>query len=90
MGKLDGKTAVITGGSTGMARAGAKLFVDEGAHVFIQARRQDALNEAAQAIGRNVIAVQGDASDLTDLDRLFDRVRQEVGERRHGRTGRPG
>ena len=58
MGKLDGKVAVITGGSTGMALAGAKLFVEEGAHVFIQARRQEALDDAVKLIGRNVTAVQ--------------------------------
>ena len=51
MGKLDGKVAVITGGSTGMALAGAKLFVDEGAHVFITGRRQEALDEAVKLIG---------------------------------------
>ena len=64
MGKLDGKVAVITGGSTGMALAGAKLFVEEGAHVFIQARRQEALDDAVKLIGRNVTAVQGDAAGL--------------------------
>ena len=79
MGKLDGKIAVITGGSTGMALAGARLFVDEGAHVFIQARRQDALDDAVKLIGRNVTAVQGDAADLDDLDRLYDTVKQEKG-----------
>ena len=63
MGKRDGKIAVTTGGSTGMALAGAKLFVDEGAHVFIQARRQDALDDAVKLIGRNVTAVQGDADE---------------------------
>jgi NADP-dependent 3-hydroxy acid dehydrogenase YdfG len=52
VGKLDGKVAVITGGSSGMALAGAKLFVDEGAHVFISGRRQDALDEAVKLIGR--------------------------------------
>ncbi|OLE26885.1 MAG: dehydrogenase [Catenulispora sp. 13_1_20CM_3_70_7] len=79
MGKLDGKVAVITGGSTGMALAGAKLFVDEGAHVFITGRRPEALDEAVKLIGRNVTAVQGDAADLDDLDRLFDTVRREKG-----------
>ncbi|WP_405904819.1 SDR family oxidoreductase [Streptomyces sp. NBC_00828] len=77
MGKLDGKVAVITGGTTGMALAGAKLFVDEGAHVFITGRRQDALDEAVKQIGRNVTGVQGDAADLDDLDRLYDTVKQE-------------
>ena len=79
MGKLDGKVAVITGGSSGMALAGAKLFVDEGAHVFISGRRKEALDEAVELIGRNVPAVQGDSADLADLDRLFDTVKQEKG-----------
>lgn len=79
MGKLDGKVAVVTGGSTGMALAGAKLFVDEGAHVFITGRRQQALDEAVKLIGRNVTAVRGDAADLDDLDRLYDTVRREKG-----------
>ena len=79
VGKLDGKVAVITGGSTGMALAGAKLFVEEGAHVFIQARRQEALDAAVEEIGHNVTAVRGDASDLDDLDRLYDTVRREKG-----------
>jgi NAD(P)-dependent dehydrogenase (short-subunit alcohol dehydrogenase family) len=79
MGKLDGKVAVITGGSSGMALAGAKLFVDEGAHVVIAGRRQEALDEAVELIGRNVTAVQADSANLDDLDRLFDAVRQEKG-----------
>jgi NAD(P)-dependent dehydrogenase (short-subunit alcohol dehydrogenase family) len=79
VGKLDGKVAVITGGSTGMALAGAKLFVEEGAHVFITGRRQEALDEAVKAIGREVTAVQGDAADLADLDRLYETVRREKG-----------
>jgi NAD(P)-dependent dehydrogenase (short-subunit alcohol dehydrogenase family) len=79
VGKLDGKVAVITGGSTGMALAGAQLFVDEGAHVFILGRRQEALDEAVKLIGRNVTAVQGDAADLADLDRLYDTVKKEKG-----------
>jgi NAD(P)-dependent dehydrogenase (short-subunit alcohol dehydrogenase family) len=56
-----------------------QLFVDEGAHVFIQGRRQEALDEAVKLIGRNVTAVQGDAADLDDLDRLFDTVKKEKG-----------
>ena len=80
MGKLDGKVAVITGGSSGMALAGAKLFVDEGAHVVISGRRQDALDEAVELIGRRkVTAVQADSANLDDLDRLFDAVRQKKG-----------
>ncbi len=79
MGKLDGKVAVITGGSSGMALESAKLFVEEGAYVFITGRRQDALDEAVKLIGRNVTGVQGDASNLDDLDRLFDTVKREKG-----------
>src|SRR6202012_4857960 len=75
----DGKVAVITGGSSGMALAGAKLFVDEGAHVVISGRRQEALDEAVETMGRNVTAVQADSANLDDLDRLFDAVRQEKG-----------
>jgi len=93
MGKLDGKVAVITGGTTGMALAGAKLFVDEGAHVFITGRRQDALEAAVKQIGRNVTGVQGDAADLDDLDRLYDTVKREKGSldvlRASAGTGEP-
>ena len=79
MGKLDGKVAVITGATSGMALAGAKSFVDEGAHVFISGRHKDALDEAVKRIGRNVTGVQADSADLDDLDRLFDTVKQEKG-----------
>src|ERR1700680_3307386 len=79
VGKLEGKVAVITGASTGMALAGAKLFVDEGAYVFITGRRQEALEAAVKQIGRNVTGVQGDAADLDDLDRLYDTVKREKG-----------
>ena len=79
MGKLDGKVAVITGATSGMALAGAKLFVDEGAHVFISGRRKDALDEAVKLIGRNVTGVQADSANLDDLDRLFETVRHEKG-----------
>lgn len=79
MGKLVGKTVVVTGGSSGMAFSSAKLFVEEGAHVFITGRRQEILDEAVASIGRNVTGVQGDAANLADLDRLFDIVKQQRG-----------
>ncbi|SDE02485.1 NAD(P)-dependent dehydrogenase, short-chain alcohol dehydrogenase family [Glycomyces harbinensis] len=79
VGKLDGKVAVITGATSGMALAGAKLFVDEGAHVFISGRRKDALDAAVERVGRNVTGVQADSADLDDLDRLFETVRREKG-----------
>ena len=79
MGKLDGKVAVITGATSGMALASAKLFVEEGAYVFITGRRQDQLDEAVKAIGRNVTGVQGDVAKLADLDRLFATVKKEKG-----------
>src|ERR1700723_4175986 len=75
MGKLEGKVAVITGGSTGIGLAAAKLFVEEGAKVFITGRRQKELDEAVKAIGRNVAGVQGDIAKLPDLDRLSQAVK---------------
>src|SRR6202522_2177757 len=80
MGKLEGKVAVITGGSSGIALASAKLFVEEGAYVFITGRKQEQLDEAVKAIGRNVTGVRGDAANLDDLDRLFDTVKREKGK----------
>jgi len=79
MSKLDGKVAVITGGSSGIGLAAAKAFVDEGAYVFITGRRQSELDKAKAAIGRNVTTIQGDVADLDDLDRLFAQVRAEKG-----------
>jgi NAD(P)-dependent dehydrogenase (short-subunit alcohol dehydrogenase family) len=79
VGKLDGKVAVITGATSGMALAGAKLFVEEGAHVFLTGRRKDMLDEAVEHIGRNVTGVRADSSDLDDLDRLFATVKAEKG-----------
>ncbi|RDS81809.1 SDR family NAD(P)-dependent oxidoreductase [Dyella psychrodurans] len=79
MAKLDGKVAVITGGSSGIGLATAKAFVDEGAYVFITGRRQSELDNAKAAIGRNVSTVQGDVAKLEDLDRLFAQVKAEKG-----------
>jgi len=79
MGKLDGKVAVITGATSGMALASAKLFVEEGAYVFITGRRQQNLDEAVKAIGRNVTGVRGDSAKLDDLDRLYEAVSREKG-----------
>src|SRR5438105_14004974 len=73
--KLDGKIAVITGGSSGIGFATAKLFVDEGAYVFITGRRQKELEEAVKAIGQNVTGVQGDIAKLADVDRLYEIVK---------------
>jgi len=76
MAKLKGKVAVITAATSGMALATAKLFVEEGAYVFITGRRKDKLDEAVKTIGRNVTGVQGDASNLADLDRLYATVKK--------------
>lgn len=75
MGKLQGKVAVITGGTTGIGLATAKLFVEEGAYVFIMGRRQKELDEAVKEIGSNVSGVQGDVAKLADLDRLYEAVK---------------
>ena len=77
MGKLDGKVAVITAATSGMALATAKLFVKEGAYVFITGRRQQQLDDAVKSIGLNVTGVQGDAGNMADLDRLFETVKAE-------------
>ncbi len=80
MGKLEGKTALITGGSSGIGLASAKRFVNEGAYVFITGRRDRELAEAVEEIGRNVTGVQGDVSNLDDLDRLFAQIKREKGK----------
>ena len=79
MPKLDGKVAVITGATSGMALATARLFVAEGAHVFITGRRKDKVDEAVAAIGHNVTGVQADAGNLNDLARLAETVREHHG-----------
>lgn len=79
MGRLEGKTAVITGGNSGIGLAAAQRFVAEGAYVFITGRRKEELDKAVEAIGSGVTAVQGDVSHLDDLDRLFATVRAERG-----------
>jgi NAD(P)-dependent dehydrogenase (short-subunit alcohol dehydrogenase family) len=77
--KLEGKTAVITGGTEGIGLATAKLFVQQGACVFITGRRQKELDEAVRAVGGNVSGVQGDIADLADLDRLYQTVSKVKG-----------
>ena len=80
MGKLEGKIALITGGNSGIGLATAKEFVNEGAYVFITGRRDPELAAAVKEIGGNVSSVQGDASNLGDLDRLFALIKREKGK----------
>lgn len=77
--KLENKVAVITGATSGMALATAKLFVEEGAYVFVTGRSQEKLDKAVKEICKNVTGVQGDAGNLSDLDRLFEIVKKEKG-----------
>jgi NAD(P)-dependent dehydrogenase (short-subunit alcohol dehydrogenase family) len=80
MNKLEGKIALITGGNSGIGLATAKRFVKEGAHVFITGRRDAELAAAAREIGNDVTGVQGDVSNLVDLDRLFAQIKREKGK----------
>jgi NAD(P)-dependent dehydrogenase (short-subunit alcohol dehydrogenase family) len=77
--KLEGKVAVITGGTEGIGLATAKLSVKEGAYVFITGRRQKELDEAVKAIGTDVSGVQGDVAQMADLDRLYETVSKMKG-----------
>ena len=77
--KLEGKIAVITGGNSGIGLATAKRFVSHGAYVFITGRRQNELDTAISEIGKNVMGIQGDVSNLADLDRLYNTVKDEKG-----------
>jgi len=77
--KLAGKVAVVTGGNSGIGLATAQRFVAEGAYVFITGRRQSELDAAVKQIGENVTGVQGDVSNLADLDRLYATVKQQKG-----------
>jgi NAD(P)-dependent dehydrogenase (short-subunit alcohol dehydrogenase family) len=79
MGRLTGKIAVITGGNSGIGLATAKRFVSEGAYVFITGRRQDELDKVVATLGSAVTGVQGDISNLNDLDRLFATVQADKG-----------
>ena len=79
MDKLQGKIALVTGGTSGIGLATARRFVNEGAYVFIMGRREAELAAAVKQIGTNVTAVRGDVSNLGDLDRLYAQIKQEKG-----------
>jgi NAD(P)-dependent dehydrogenase (short-subunit alcohol dehydrogenase family) len=87
MNKLEGKVALVTGGTSGIGLATAKRFVAEGAHVFITGRRQTELDAAVEEIGKNVTGVQSDVSKMADLvggaspleNRLFAKIEQAQG-----------
>ncbi|CAF4198603.1 unnamed protein product [Adineta steineri] len=80
MGKLDGKIALITGGSDGIGLATAQQFVNEGAYVFITGRRQEALDSAVKKVGKNIFAIQGDSSKLDDLDKVYKIIQEQKGK----------
>ena len=79
MSKLEGKVAVITGGNSGIDLATAQRFVSDGAYVFITGRRQSELDAAVKQIGKDVSGIQGDVSNLADLDRLYATVKEQKG-----------
>src|SRR5438128_6108226 len=79
MGKLQGRVALVTGGTEGIGLAIAKLFVEEGAYLFITGRRQRELDEAVKTIGDNVAGIQGDVANMADLDRLYENIGRAKG-----------
>jgi NAD(P)-dependent dehydrogenase (short-subunit alcohol dehydrogenase family) len=79
MGRYDGKRVVITGGTSGMGLATAKLLVDQGARVLVTGRSKNALDSAREVLGKNGIVVSSDATVLTDIDALAARVKSELG-----------
>lgn len=80
MGKLDGKIALITGGSEGIGFGTAKIFIEEGAFVFITGRREPQLDAAVAKLGGQAVGILADAGNLADLDRLFTEIRQQKGK----------
>jgi len=80
MGKLNGKVAVITGGSSGIGLATAKRFVEEGAYAFITGRREAELSTVAKDVGKNISALQGDVSNLHELDPIFSAIKNDRGK----------
>ena len=79
MGKLQGSVALVTGGTEGIGLAIARLFVEEGAYLFITGRRQKELDEAVKTIGDNVAGIQGDVASMADLDRLYETIGRAKG-----------
>jgi len=79
MGKLQGRVALVTGGTEGIGLAIAKLFVEEGAYLFITGRRQRELDEAVKTLGDNVAGIQGDIANMADLDRLYENIGRAKG-----------
>lgn len=77
--RFDDKVVVITGGTDGIGLTAAKSFAAEGAHVYITGRRQERLDQALEEIGNGAVGVQGDVSDLADLDRLYAQIKRDHG-----------